>query len=247
MPYCNQCGRRNADDSKFCDRCGSPMVMGQTPGQTQVVGPPPPGPPAPPPDNFGERFGERMSSAGERFGREMSNLGETLDREFKDAGKRWEIWYDKTFGLVGPFVGALIAWGILILIILGIQAAKAPGGERAYPHLGDYLGGNVLLFFGLLILFNYVNYAHKKFRKQAVWVLPLTVTAGITIFSWLAAEALSALASDTGNQDIADAASAGQTFLPVIFVVILVLGYIVVFAGPRGFGKGMPVPPEIGR
>jgi len=188
-----------------------------------------------------------MSSAGERFGREMSRMSETLGREFEGAGRRLESRYERRFGLAGPFIRALIGWGILVLIILGIQAARTPGGELAYPELGVYLGGNVLLFFGLLILFGYVTYAHRRYRRQAVWVLPLTVAAGITVLSWFASGALSALSDDTGDRGIADAASAGQTFLPVIFIAILILGYIAVFAGSRGSGKGTPIPPELGR
>jgi len=243
MLYCNRCGSQNSDDAKFCDRCGSPIIMGQKPGQAQAAGPAPPQPPGPPPEDFGDRFGREMSSAGERFGREMSKLGERLDREFGGVGRRWETRHEQKFSLVGPFIGALICWGILVLIILGIQAAKTPDGNAAYPDLGLWLGGNVFLFFGLLILFGYVNHAHKRFRKQLIWVLPVSVAAGLTILSWLAAGALSALANDTGRQDVADAAAAGRTFLPAIFLVIVVIGYIVVLAGSRGFRKDVPIPP----
>jgi hypothetical protein len=248
MLYCNQCGRQNTDDAKFCDKCGSPLaMMGQKPEQAQAPGPAPPEPPAPPPEDIGERFGKEMAAAGERFGREMAKAGERFGRQFEGAGRRLETRYDMRSHLLGPFIGALICWGILILIILGIQAARTPGGELAYPDLGNYLGGNVLLFFGLLILFGYVNYAHKRFRKQAVWVLPVSVAAGITIFSWLAAGALSALAIDTGRQDIADAASVGQTLLPIIFVIIVALGYLIVFTSSGWFWKRAIVPPHHGK
>jgi len=188
-----------------------------------------------------------MSAAGDRFGREMAKMGERLGKEFEGMGKRWETRYDKKVSYVGPLIGAIIGWGIVILIILGVQAARTPDGEVAYPNLGNYLGGYVLLFFGLLLLFGYVNFFHRKFRRQLVWVLPISVAAGLTVFSWLAAGALSALATDTGRQDIADAASTGQTFLPVIFIVILSLGYLIVLAGSRWFGKNVAVPPEQGR
>lgn len=244
MLYCNQCGCQNTDDAKFCDKCGSPIILGRRPEPAQSTAPAPPEPPAPSPGDFGEHFGREMATVGDRFGREMAKAGERLGKEFEGMGKRWETWYEKRFNLVDPFIGALIGWGILILIILGIQAAKTPGGERAYPDLSNYLGANVLLFFGLLILFGYVNYIHKKFRSQAVWVLPLSVAAGITIFSWLAAGALSALADDTGRQDIASGAATGQALLPIIFAVIVVLGYLVVFAGTSGFGKWTHNLPE---
>jgi hypothetical protein len=250
MLRCNLCGRQNVDDAKFCDGCGSPLVTGQKPEQTQTVGPIPPAPPvppAPPPEDVGERFGREMAAAGERFGREMARAGERFGRRFEDAGRRWETRHGTRSHLLGPIIGALIAWGLLILVILGIQAARTAGGDTAYPNLGDYLGGRVLLFFGLLLLFGYVNYLHRKFHKQAVWVLPVSVAAGITIFSWLAAGALSALAIDTGRQDIADAASVGQTLLVVIFVVIVALGYLIVFTGSGWFRKSVFVPPEQGK
>lgn len=247
MLRCNQCGRQNPDDAKFCDRCGAPMVTGQMPGQTQTVGPAPPEPPAQPPGDFGERFGREMAAAGERFGREMAKAGERFGRQFEGAGRRWETRYERRFHHLGPFIGALIGWGLLILIILGIQAARTSGGDPAYPNLGNYLGGYVLLFFGLLLLFGYVNYLLRRFHKQAIWVLPVSVAAGITIFSWLAAGALSALAIDTGRQDIADAASIGQTLLPVIFVAIVALGYLIVFTSSGWFWKRVSVPPELGK
>jgi hypothetical protein len=247
MLRCSQCGRQNTDDAKFCDRCGALMVMGQKPEQAQTPGPAPPAPPAQPSGDFGEHFSKEMAAAGERFGREMAKAGERFGRQFEGAGRRWETRHDTRFHLLGPFIGALIGWGLLILIILGIQAARTSDGDPAYPNLGNYLGGYVLLFFGLLLLFGYVNYLLRRFHKQAIWVLPVSVAAGITIFSWLAAGALSALAIDTGRHDLADAASVGQTLLPVIFVVIVALGYLIVFTSSRWFWKRVIVPPEQGK
>jgi hypothetical protein len=247
MLRCSQCGRQNTDDAKFCDKCGSPIVLGRKPEQAQSTAPTPPEPPAPPPEDIGERFGREMAAAGERFGKEMAKAGERFGRQFEGAGRRWETRYERRFHYLGPFIGALIGWGFLILIILGIQAARTPGGDRAYPNLGNYLGGYVLLFFGLLLLFGYVNFLQRRFHKQAMWVLPVSVAAGITICSWLAAGALSALATDTGRQDLADAASVGQTLLPVIFVVIVSLGYLIVFMSSRWFWKRVIVPPEQGK
>ncbi len=103
---------------------------------------------------------------------------------------------------------------------------------------------DLLLFLGLLLLFGYIGYAQKRMRGYAKWVLPVTVAFGLTILSWLAAEALAALAVDTGNQAMADSAQFGKTFLPVIFVAIVVLGYVTVIFGSQRFLRCAPIPPR---
>ena len=31
MPFCTTCGKQNPDDARFCSRCGSKLVAGDTP------------------------------------------------------------------------------------------------------------------------------------------------------------------------------------------------------------------------
>ena len=186
-----------------------------------------------------------MSAVGERFGREMGRVGERVGKEFEDAGRRWERKYGRKTSVFGPLVGAVVCWGILVFIILGIQSARiSHGNEPSFPNLGTYLAGNLLIFLGFLLLFGYVDYGQKKMRAKAKWVLPVTVAACLTIISWFAAEAFAALAVDQNSQTMADSAQFGKTFIPVIFIVIVVVGYLIVLFGTSRSAESTILPPR---
>ena len=91
MVYCSKCGEKNADDAKFCVKCGVNLEGLQE-------------------KNLEERFEKSIEESAEQFGERMEKWG-------KDFGKRTE---NECFGLPrgGTIFGLLIG---IIIIIVGLQ------------------------------------------------------------------------------------------------------------------------------
>jgi len=65
MVYCTKCGKRNADDAKYCEKCGVNLEnlpeKSVEKGFEKSV------------EEWGEQFGERMERWGEDFGKRVEN------------------------------------------------------------------------------------------------------------------------------------------------------------------------------
>ena len=87
MVYCTKCGEKNAEDSKYCGKCGADLGL----QEKSVEG----------------RFERSIEKSAEQFGERMEKWGE-------DMGKRAE---NDCFGLPrgGTILGLLI--GIIIIIV----------------------------------------------------------------------------------------------------------------------------------
>ena len=87
MVYCSKCGEKNAEDSKYCGKCGTDLGL----QEKSVEG----------------RFEKSIEKSAEQFGERMEKWGE-------DVGKRAE---NDCFGLPrgGTILGLLI--GIIIIIV----------------------------------------------------------------------------------------------------------------------------------
>ena len=87
MVYCTKCGEKNAEDTKYCSKCGADLGL----EEKSVEG----------------RFEKSIETSAEQFGERLGKWGE-------DMGKRAE---NECFGLPrgGTILGLLI--GIIIIIV----------------------------------------------------------------------------------------------------------------------------------
>jgi uncharacterized membrane protein YvbJ len=96
MVYCSNCGLKNADEAKYCIKCGANLTLKKESQQ----------------EEWGEEFGKKMEKWGKDVEKRMEDFGNELERSVED----------ECIGL--PHGGAVI--GIIIgifIIIIGASLA----------------------------------------------------------------------------------------------------------------------------
>jgi len=202
MRYCPRCGKENDDDAVFCKSCGTDLRAGS---QT------------------GEKSG--FEKGMEDFGKEMDNLGKRLEREFEGFGKGVETWTDSTLGIAGPLVWSLVGLLVLFLIIwaLGWLGNWSPSSG----DIGSFLLANVWLIFALGLLLSYGNFFSRRYREQFRWVQPVFTALGLVFGLWIFSEIAMIVAINLNIEILDTISSIISTYLAVIFLVVLVIGYVV--------------------
>lgn len=219
--HCGFCGRENGPDARFCQGCGAQLVPGI------------PLPPSPPPGP-----GDPISDAGRRMGDAFSRMGKTWGEEARKGGFRLQNWWDDTLGILSPIVSGLIGVFVLLLAIIVFgtvsDISEHPG---FWDDIATFLVHNLVLIIALIFLSSFSNYLRRRFRKTWRWAIPVPIAIGSIGSLWVFAELLKITALDLGHPTLHGLADLIDLFLPVIFVVVLVLGYLMVFwitIGERG-------------
>lgn len=221
MTRCGYCSHENGADARFCENCGAQLAF--------------PIPPLPiPPRTRGEEMGEAGRKMGETFGQ----MGKTWGEEMGRTGHRLEDRWDRTLGFTAPLVSGFI--GVLVLlfaiITMGI-IANLSEHEIFWNDLVSFVERNLWLFVGLIFINSFSNYFHRRYRKTWRWVIPVPIAVGSLGWFWIFAQVLEIAQADLGHPRLGDLANIIELMLPVIFVLVLVLGYLMVFwitIGERG-------------
>lgn len=171
---------------------------------------------------WGEEFGDSMQKWGEEFGRRM----ERRQRRWHHEGR--EFWY-RSFGFVGPLIGSIfgligIGLAIIILKILNVFV-----GSTFIVAVYDFLFNYLPLLFAIFLFSGYNEYFSKRYWKHYWIVSPITVAISVAIALWFAVWALNLLNTIPQTHFLATAANLISTYLPTIFVIFVVVGYIAVF------------------
>lgn len=179
-----------------------------------------------------------MGEAGRKMGNAFGQLGKTWGKEVHGGGDRFENWWDQTLGFAAPLVSGFIGVVILLfaIVAMGIIAALSEH-EDFWNDLVSFVERNLWLFIGLIFLNSFSNYFRRRYRKSWRWVLPLPIAVGFLGGLWIFAQVLEIAQVDLGNPRWGDLSSDIELLLPVIFVLVLVLGYLMVFwitIGERG-------------
>lgn len=221
MAVCGYCGRENGVDARFCEDCGA-----------QLTFPIPPSPVPPRP------YGEEKGATGRKMGDAFGQMGRTWGAETGWAGHKFGDWWDRTLGFAAPLVSGFVGVVVLLLAIvtMGIIASLSEH-EIFWNDLVSFVERNLWLLVGLIFLNSFSNYFHRRYRKTWRWVVPIPIAVGSLGSFWILAQALEIAAADMGHPRLDDLANIIELMLPVIFVLVIVVGYLMVFwitIGERG-------------
>lgn len=221
MVYCKKCGKKNKDDAKFCTKCGAPIKVQKEDKkhEKKVEGI------AEDVKEIGEKVGKKIEQTAQAFGKEAGELGKRIEKRFDSAGKGFEGWYDRNFGVFGPLVSSFL--GLIILRIIIMVMDFAADGVPILTEVSRFLYTYLLLFFVLILLSSYGSYFSRRYKKQFRWFSPVFSAIGFVIFLWLAAKFLIILNGSLDIPVLETIASFIETYLIMIFVFVLFVGYIV--------------------
>ncbi|MFH0711345.1 MAG: hypothetical protein V1944_02090 [Candidatus Aenigmatarchaeota archaeon] len=181
--------------------------------------------------NWGENFGKRMGKRGKDFGEEMSQMGERIGRRVKQKTKEKGMrnWWFETLGFIGPLISSVFGLACLAIGIWFLNFVNLGVGSTFISSLSNFLFRNIHWFFGVFLFFNYSEYFSKIYDDFWWIVSPFTAGVGMVVFILISvvilnlinASAKIALISSFSNWLVAN--------LVGIFVLVVVVGYIIVF------------------
>ncbi len=204
--YCKKCGLKNKDNADFCTKCGTKLEIkdGEKSVEEDI-------------SKQVEKAGVAFERAAKNFGDAAERVGKRIEQKMEKAGKGFEGWYDKKFGIFGPLIWSFL--GIIILrLIIGVMAIT---DLTVLVTISDFLYEYFLLLFGLMLISSYNTYFYRKYKKQYRWISPLISTIVFIVIIWIIAQIF--IIIDTPI--LSSIASFIDTYLPVIFVVIIILSY----------------------
>jgi phage shock protein C len=196
MVYCTKCGQDNQDDAQFCNRCGQPIASPQRPGMEA---------------RFRE-FGEEVGRAGKKLEAEVERRANSMDTDF-----------DRSFGLVGPLIKAVIGFVVLI-IITGILNAL---GDRDdfIQDLGDFLTTYLAVFLIVMVIFAYSSYMNRRRIFEYYYFQPLVSAVGITFAIWLSFSLFYFVGVDFSVDVLTWPYDILWILLPSLFILVLLVGF----------------------
>jgi len=227
MVNCSKCGKKNDDDAEYCSKCGTKLTITKKGKKsTQVkensfdkqvedfaeeVG------------QIGKKAGKTIEKGMKNFGEEVSDIGKRVGKEFEKTGKDLERSIDSTFGILWPLITSLI--GLAVLWIAIIMMRTTSDTFPVFVDLSNFLQTYLWLFFGLMLFFSYTGYASKK-CKPFRWISPILSAIGIVLVIWIVLNIFKIL-DFLGIPFFETSASMLENILPLVFVLVLVVGYLV--------------------
>lgn len=216
---CRNCGVDNSSDSLYCKGCGSPM--GPEPASAQPQMPPPP-----------KDFGQEMADVGKRFGENLKSAGEEFGREMGKSGNEFRFWWDYSFGILAPVVGAAILMIVFFGAILVVGSIGEVSDHPAFWHdLAQFMEDYFWLFFALIFLGSFQGYFHRRYRQTFKWINPIVSGIGFVAWLWIFAQVIHFAAIDADHPKLQSLSNFVVDVLPVVFILVVVVGYLIVFFG----------------
>jgi hypothetical protein len=221
MQNCPHCGTENDDAALYCKHCGVSL-------KTESV-----------PNSFDHRvkeFAKDMDQFGRRVGDHVSKTVQRVQERTQDTGKRVEQrvdrasahagqWYDRTFGILGPLISSFI---FLIIMRLAIQVLQLQEDNvTVFRILVSSLYLYLLVLFGVTLLSNYTQYFSRKYYQFKVFS-PLLIAVVPVVWLWVAVQILRTLSDPLKMPDLKTAASGIEQSLSVVFIFVLLIGYVIV-------------------
>lgn len=220
MQNCPHCGTKNDDDTLYCKNCGVSLK-----GESV-------------PDSFEhgvKEFATSMDQLGKIVGDHITNTVQHVQDKTQDVGKRveqqvdrvsshTERWYDRTFGILGPLISSFIFLIVMRLVIEVLQLSE--DNVMVFQILGSSLYTYLLLLFGVTLLSSYTQYFSKKSHQFRVFS-PLLFAIVPVVWLWVAMQTLRTLSDSLKMPELKTAALSIEQSLSVIFIFVLLIGYIV--------------------
>ena len=216
MAYCIRCGMANSDTASFCKSCGAAIARPIPPTGTQVQA--------------------AVKDAGARFEESMRRVGE----ELKAKAPEWQREWDRTFGPLGPLIGALLGFSFVVVFILVLGGiATAAGGPAWVPALRDFFVTYMLLLLGVMLLTSYSSYLMRRYKAQYQWFNPIASAVAVVVSFWIVARILEVINRTVNSIVLEGFVTFLDVVLPIIVVLALVIGYLVLTV--RFMGTQQPI------
>jgi hypothetical protein len=220
MQNCKSCGTENDDAALYCKHCGVSLKTGSVPASF---------------DQKVKEFAQDMDRLGKRMGDHVSQTVQRVTDRTSEAGKRFEQrttsvsthaehWYDRTFGILGPLISSFIFLIVMRIIIQVLQLQQDT--VEVFRILGSSLYTYLLILFGVTLLSNYTQYFSRKSFSFRVFS-PLLIAVVPVVWLWVAMQILLKLSDPLKMPDLIVAASSIEQILPVVFIFVLLIGYVV--------------------
>jgi len=175
-----------------------------------------------------------MEAMGKRVGDGFEKLGKTLEEKVDRRGKDFQNWWDHSLGILSPVVaGAFCAIVVLVLIFIADAIASASDHRQFWEELADFGLDNFLLLVGLGFFGSFNDYFNRRHKKTYRWIYPPVSGVLCVAWFWVLSQVLDITATTRGHPSLTDLSDFIELMLPVIFVLVLVIGYSVVFV--RGY------------
>ncbi len=212
MVYCIRCGAKLPEKAEFCTKCGKPPKSSNEP-KKEI--------------KDKKSIEEQIEETAEEIGKKAEQIGKRIEKKADDVGNHVNEWYDKTFKIAGPLIGAFIGLIAIRIIIYVIQVS----GEDILiaTSLGEGLHDYLLIIFVSMLLSGYNTYFNRKYRNQYQWIYPLISAIGFIIGAWIASQIM-IIISQSNNTPIIEAIGTFiNTYIIGIFILALIIGYAVQF------------------
>jgi hypothetical protein len=221
MQNCPHCGKENDDAALYCKHCGVSLKTGSAPASF---------------DQSVKKFAQDMDQFGKRVGDHVTRAMQHAQERSQEAGKRFERrrtsvnmyterWYDRTFGILGPLISSFIFLIVMRIIIQVLQLQHDT--VEVFRILGSSLYMYLLVLFGVTLLSNYTQYFSRKYYQFRVFS-PLLIAMVPVVWLWVAMQILRTLSDPLKMPDLKTAASTIEQSLSVIFIFVLLIGYVIV-------------------
>ena len=166
----------------------------------------------------------------DHFEEEIEDFGKKIEESVEKAGKHIETWYDKTFGITGPFISALIAFVLFFIFLLAISFFA-----EKHSWLQDvkvFLEPLLLVILIIFLLSSYSQYFAKKI-KPFRFVSPIIGAIIFIVWFWIAINILSIIATTFDLPLVQTFTNLFEVLLFPLAILILLIGYLGVILSTR--------------
>jgi phage shock protein C len=196
MKNCPSCHKPNPDEAVFCQQCG--FKINSEPKT-------------------------KLEQNMDHFGKEVEQIGKRIEATFEKTGKQVDTWYDKTFGVFGPILSALIAFIILFIII---NIFSFFGRTRPWMlEISTFLESLIIIFLVLFFLSSFSNYFSKKYQPFR-FVSPIIGAIVFMVWFWVGINILAIIAYQFDLELIQTFTDFFEVLIFPLALLILLLGYL---------------------
>jgi uncharacterized membrane protein len=178
-------------------------------------------------------FDKWLEKRAKEIAEEIEEIGQRFGVEMKRRAKRHEKgheWKFEIFGPLGPLFGS--AAGI-IFIAIGIwllNLVNVPLESSFISTVSNFLYSNLHWFFVVSLFFGYNDYFSKKFSKSYWLVSPIMTGIAIVIVAWILGWVFGIVSNYTDSSIFPQLSAFLGENLWGILVLVVVLGYVIVFS-----------------
>ncbi|KAF5064818.1 PspC domain protein [anaerobic digester metagenome] len=147
--------------------------------------------------------------------------------------------FDRTFRGGGPLLKTFLG---LIFVLLVMEIFDALSAESAFAgEFSGFLGDTLVLFFLVFLLAFFFGYYTRKYPRETAMVSPLVTAIVVTFVLWVVSNVFRLLGETRPDDFLTAMGEMVGSVLYIIFLLIILLGYIGVIMKAGRFGN--PVPP----